>query len=194
MLDNIMSRLRESCSDVRFLLVEERLFRVLGGFLKRGRVAGLGVPDVATKAKVWDSTFYDHFKNMDDAIYRYDHRHDEAIKKLRMEIEDERLSMELAFCRILHFISKNKDYYSTHLARQNPVPFFSIAKTFRPVFACGWSNFGREKYDLCFKIFCGEMYGVIYFWGDSEKFDRDKITKHATYLCHLTKNATRRLF
>ena len=189
-----MGRLLKSCNDSRFICVRERFFRALGHFLKRDKIVSITISDLAEKARVWDSTFYDHFENMDDAIRQYNHYYDEDIRKLREEILGEHLTTKIAIQKMLCFIRKHEDYYSTHLHRQNPVPFFTMAKIFRPVFARGWSNFGRKKFDLGFKIFCGEMFGVIYFWGESENFDESKISEHATRLYSLTQNATRRLF
>lgn len=188
-----MGRLLKSCNDGRFLRVEERLFRTLGYYLRHDLAASVGVSELANRAKIWKSTFYDHFKNMDDAINKYNHRFDRDIKKLCNEIIDMHIDIEPAILKILYFINKHKSYYSTCIHRQNLIPIFSIAKICRPIFAKNWSNFGREKFDFCFKIFSGELFGVIYYWGDCERFDDKKIKTYAIYLSNLAKNATRRL-
>ena len=189
-----MGRLLDNCKDGRFQRVERRLFRSLGYFLRHGTIGCAKVTDITHRAKTWKSTFYDHFKDKDDAIEKYNHRFDKEIKKLFTELSSEPGDTELAFYRLLYFIGKNKEYYKTFLQLQNPLPFFTMAKYFRSSLAHTWSNYGRDKYDLGFKIFCGEMFGIIYFWGDTEKFDRAKIKGHATYLSNLARNTTRRLF
>ena len=188
-----MGRLLKNCNDGRFLRVEDRLFRTLGYYLKRDSIASIEVSELTSKAKIWKSTFYDHFKNMDDAIIKYDHRFDCDIKELCNEIIDMHIDIESAIFKILYFISKHKNYYSTCLHRQNLTPISSIAKICRPIFVKNWSNFGREKFDFCFRIFSGELYGVIHYWGDYEHFDDKKIKTYAIYLSNLAKNATRRL-
>lgn len=189
-----MSRLIENCTDTRFLKVEERLFDALGETLRKGAVVKTGVTGLANKAKVWDTTFYDHFRNLDDAIRRYDHRHDEEIKDLRDDVLCTCPTMEFTFTKILSFIKNNKKYYKAHLKRQNPAPFFSIAKIFRPILARSWSYYGRDQFDLCFRMFSGEFYGIIHFWGETEKFDETKIKGHVTRLIRLSQNATQRLY
>lgn len=188
-----MGKLLKGCNDGRFLRVEERLFRTLGYFLKHNLIGSINVSSLTTRAKVWQSTFYDHFKNIDDALICYDHRYDAAILKIRKEIEDEKCNLETAIMRLLFFIYKHKSYYGVCLHRQDLVPIFSMAKIFRPIFSEKWSNFGREKYDLCFKIFCGELYGVIYYWGNVEKFNQEKIKNHVANLSKLARNTTHRL-
>ena len=188
-----MGRLLKNCNDGRFLSVEERLFRALGYFLKRNSIGSINISDLTRKAKVWKSTFYNHFKSIDDALTRYDHKYDNDILKLRQELEAENCNPRTAIMRLLFFISKHKNYYEICLHRQNPIPIFSITKIFCPIFTKNWSHFNHEKFDLCFKIFSGELYGIIYHWGNSEHFDRQKIKTHAVYLNNLAKNATKRL-
>ncbi len=188
-----MGRLLKNCNDGRFLSTEERLFRALGYFIERGAIGSISISDLTKRAKIWKSTFYNHFKSIDDALTHYDHKYDNDILKLRRELEIEKCSIKTATMRLLFFISKHKNYYKICLCHQNPVPIFNITKIFCPIFTKSWSYFGREKFDLCFKIFSGELYGVIYYWGNSEHFDCQKIKIHAAYLSNLAKNATKRL-
>lgn len=189
-----MGRLRKNCNDKRFHHVRDRYYRALGHYLKRGKIINISVARLSEQAGVWCSTFYDHFKNVEDALDQYCHCYDQEIENLRDEIIQDKLTLELAICKVLKFINKHKLYYTNHMRFQNPAPFYTIIKIFRPLLACTWSNYGREKYDLGFKIFSGEMLGVIYYWGDSEGFDEKKIVGHANYLHRLATNATRRLF
>ena len=133
-----MGRLISNCQDPRFKNVEKRLFNAIGYALRHGNIAGIGIPELSSRAKVWDSTFYDHFKNVDDALERYNHCHDVAIKKLRDEIAKEHISTETAILKLLYFIKKHKNYYHTVLYRQNPIPIFSISKIFSPLITKSW--------------------------------------------------------
>ena len=188
-----MGRLPKNCNDGRFLSNEERLYCALGYFLKHNLIGSISISDLTRKAKIWKSTFYNHFKNIDDALARYDHKYDDDILKLRRELEVENCSIKTATMRLLFFISKHKNYYKICLHCQNPIPIFSITKIFCPIFTKNWSNFGREKFNLCFRIFSGEVYGVICYWGNFEHFDYQKIKTYATYLSNLAKNTTKRL-
>ena len=188
-----MGRLLKECNDQRFIKVQERLFRELGHFLKNNKLASLNVSSLSRKAKIYVSTFYDHFKSIDDAIFQYDHRHDKDIMKLREEIQTTNCTAQVAIAKLLYFISSHKSYYLTYIHRRNLTPIFNMTTIFRPILAQSWSNYGREKFDLCFKIFCGELFGVIFFWGETEHFEKTKIQEHALYLSRLAQNATRRL-
>ena len=189
-----MKRLRENCNDGRFKRVEERIFKAIGYFLRRDQVTSIEITGLAKKATIWSATFYDHFRNMDDALHKYYHRHDKSMKLLFKEISDKNATVEVAFSKILYYICKHKSYYKTYLHRQNISPILEISKIFRPVLARTWSNYGREKFDLAFKIFSGELFGVIYYWGDMENFDETKISSYVTFLNRLATNTTRRLF
>ena len=188
-----MGRLLKQCNDGRFQRVEERLLKSLEHFLKHDTIASAGIADITSYAKTWKSTFYDHFKDKDDAISRFNHKYDKALKRLLGEITDRHIDLEAGIIRLLYFISRHKGYYSVCLHRQNLVPFSMIVKIFRPVLTQSWSNYGHRQYDLCFRILCGEIFGVIHFWGNSEQFDRTKIKSHAIYLSRLARNTTRRL-
>ncbi|MBR3264088.1 hypothetical protein IKF94_02565 [Candidatus Saccharibacteria bacterium] len=188
-----MSRLRKNCTDARFLKVEEKLYKAVGESLRDGNIVKNGASGLASKAKIWGSTFYDHFKNVDDAVTSYAYSRDQGVKDLRDDILCSCPTMEFTFTKVLAFIRKNKYYYKSFIERQNQVPFFSMAKIFRPILARSWSYYGREQLDLCFKMFCGEFFGVIYFWCETEKFDESKIPQHVKLLIRLSQNATRRL-
>ena len=188
-----MGRLLDNCNDPRFLNVEERFYRAIGHYLYYGNFTSTGIVGICRKAKVWCSTFYDHFKNMDDALEKYNHKHDLDIKNLCNEAIEEHLSTEAAICKILHFISHHKDYYRTILRRENPIPVFRIFEIFRPLITRNWSYYSRECNDLSFKILSGEFFGVIYFWGTVERFDDNKIATHAIHVARLAQNTTKRL-
>lgn len=188
-----MGRLLKNCNDQRFLRAEERLLGALGYYLKYDSIASVGIIDITNRARTWSSTFYDHFKNKDDAIKKFNHKYDTAIKNLCNEVIAEKISTELAIAKLLFFINKHKNYYSVCLHRQNLIPFSAIVRLFQPVFVRSWSNYGRERYHLCFRIFCGELFGVIHYWGDSEHFDKARIREHSAFLSRLVQNATRRL-
>ena len=180
-------------NDVRFLKVQEKLEHALAKFLRKNYVARLCVPDLSREAKVWDSTFYDHYDNLDDAITQFSHKYDSNIKDLRHEVSRQNCSLEIAYAKILHFIYKNRDYYRTSFRCQNPTPIFSIITIFRPIIMKGWSNFNLDLLEFCFRILTAEVYAVIGFWGTKEKFNKDRISYYANYLARLSQNSAKRL-
>ena len=139
-------------NDARFLKVQEKLEHALAKFLRKNYVARLCVPDLSREAKVWDSTFYDHYDNLDDAITQFNHKYDEDIKILRHEVARQKCNLEIAYAKILNFIYKKRDYYRTGFRCQNPTPIFSIITIFRPIIMKGWSNFNLSLIDFVLRF------------------------------------------
>ena len=179
--------------DQRYLIIQKRFELALGKFLRLGRVSRLNVADLSHEAKVWKSTFYDHFVHVDQAIEYFQHMMRPKIEELHTEASNEQCSMEIMFYKILFFIWRNQDYYNVMIYRQNPVAILEIAEIFKWEICKSWSKFGKAKEERCFQIFAWEMSGLICYWGKSEKFDRRKIDRLVHELKKLGQNATQRL-
>lgn len=177
----------------RYIKVEEQLDTEIGRQLRMGHLARLNVPDISRKAKVWKSTFYNHFLHLDDALRHFNHKMKPNLKQLAKETQADNYSLEVAFNKILFFVYNNDKYYKTIVYCNDLVPILEIAKTFRPIITKGWSNYGEELTEKSFIIFSWEMGSLIYYWGSQEKFDKAKIAEHARYLTRLASNATQRL-
>lgn len=179
--------------DQRYLNVQERFDRALGKFLKRGRIARLQITEVSKEAKVYDSTFYDHYHHMDAAFEQFNNKHKENLKELYKEIKSQKLSLEITFSKILFFVYKNREYYDAVLYHKNITPLFQIAETFRPLITKKWRNYGEKVNERNFQLFAWEFYSLIYFWGTTENFHQSEISKHAKNLAKLAETACDRL-
>ncbi len=190
-------------TDKRFTETRDRFDKVIGKYLKLGWVSRLNTPIVSNEARVWDSTFYNHYNHMDEAIDLFFHKMDPDLKCLaeengctcekRLDLPIDGPSLEAIFFKILYFIYQNRGYYEVIIERGNSNALIKIAEVFRPIIAEGWSNYGAETDEKCFCVFSWELSGVLYYWGSFENFDFDRISQHARELTRLARNATRRL-
>lgn len=179
--------------DRRYTAVQSRIERVLGRLLKRGKITGINVKVVSKESEIWCSTFYDHFKHLDEAVVQFNHKMRPELKKLLSEAKSLNCSPEVTFAKILHFIYVNREYYDVMVCCKNPVALLEIAEIFKKLICRDWSNYGEENTKRCFYVFAWEMSGVICYWGRVEKFDEQKIMGYAKYLAGLAKNVPRRL-
>ena len=187
--------------DKRFLEIQGRFDLAIGKFLKLGWVSRLNTPIVSDEAEVWDSTFYNHYEHMDEAIDLFFHKMEPQLKCLvgengsspSRERSKKRRSLEMTFFKILYFVYQNREYYEVVIEKGHSQTLIKIAEEFRPVIARGWSTYGIEIDEKCFCVFAWELSGVLYYWGYYEKFDFDRIAQHAKELTKLARNATKRL-
>lgn len=188
-----MSRLIENRDDPRFKNIQERIDKAILYYMKKGRIACLQVKDVSALAQIYNSTFYNHFLNFDDAYSRLESKMLPRLKVLQKEVTDADISLENIYRKILFFVYKYQEYYGTMLFRKYATPLLQIPETFRPNIKKGWSNYNKELNEQIFQIFSWEFCGVIYNWGLEEKFDQTKIDYYAKKLTKLTKSACDRL-
>lgn len=179
--------------DTRYLEVQERLDAEIGRSLRVGYIARLNVLEISRKAKVWKSTFYNHFFHLDDALNHFNHKKRPALKKLAKESCESGCDLEVIFTKILYFIYTNRAYYKIALCSHDLVSFLDIPDSFHNLFIRFWSNYDKETNERNFVVFSWELCGLIYYWGKKKRFDKAEITKYAKYLTRLTQNASRRL-
>ena len=177
--------------DARYLKNEKHFQLFLSKFFKRGKIARLQVTELTDHANVYTSTFYDHYKHMDDAFKKFEHQMEPDLKALKKESEN--LSLENVYRKILFFIFKNQKYYDAILTRKDAAPLLQITEIFRPILCQNWSNYDKDLIEQIFQIFAWEFCGVICHWGVKEKFSQDQIDYYATKLTKLTKTACARL-
>lgn len=196
MRNEITGRRKErvkSREDPRYVSVQRRYMKTIGKFLKRGHVSRLQIKELSEKSNVWKSTFYDHFAHMDDAISQFLHAKKPELEELYVALGTEQLSLTKIYKRILIFIYQNREYYDAILACGNYIALEDIINIFGPTISRGWSNYADDKTARAMIIFSLEFAGEIYFWGQKEQFDFDKISGHAKALAKLSENATQRL-
>ena len=187
--------------DKRYVENQDRLECAIGKFLKSGWLSRMKVPAVSNEAKVWESTFYDHYIHMDEAINMYFHKMDPKLKSLAAEVCDHKICnthkninyLETVFFRILYFVYQNRDYYDVIIGQGYTNSLIRIPEDFRPVIERGWSNYGDQIQEKCFCLFSWEFGGLVYYWGYYENFDYDRIGRYVKELSRLAQNTTKRL-
>jgi len=177
--------------DARYLKIEQRFQSSIGKFFKRGKLASLQASKISNDINVYPSTFYDHYKHLDDAFNKFERQMGPDLKALKKESTN--LSLENTYRKILFFIFKNQKYYDAILTRKDATPFLQIVEIFRPVLCRQWSNYSENLNEQIFQIFAWEFCGVICHWGTKGKFSQDEIDYYAIKLAKLTKTACARL-
>lgn len=192
--------------DKRYTEKQERLECAIGKLLKLGWISRLKTSKVSNAADVRNSTFYNHYSHMDEAIDSYFHKMDLELRVLAEELLEpeygpkpksdknrESVDLEFVFFRILYFVYRNRKYYEVIIGQGYSQALMRIAEPFQQAIKQGWSNYGIETEDKCFCVFSWELGGVLYYWGSFENFDYDRIPRYAKRLSRLAQNTTKRL-
>lgn len=177
--------------DPRYLAIHKRYLQAVGKSICRGKMSRMKIKELSDSARVWKSTFYDHFLHMDDAIDQFWHAKDAELTKLRRSLGN--VNIEKIISRILFFIYRNRDYYYVAVKKENPLPLKRIVEIFRDNIAQSWSCYEKDVMQRCMMIFEWEFAAAICYWGKYEKFNFDMIPKKARELARLCRNATQRL-
>ncbi|MBQ3325684.1 hypothetical protein IJG79_00840 [Candidatus Saccharibacteria bacterium] len=184
----------KSIQDPRYINIQKRFNKIIEGFICRGQIMKLQVKIITTRANVSPSTFYDHYKDMDEAIFYANHRMEKELTCLKEEIiSGNQCDLEIVYMKILFFIYKNRDYYEMATTCKNTLPLSQIMDTFQSIVCDKWRCLDREKLDWIFQIYVSEFTGIIIYWGQEEQFKKTKIHHYAKALARLNKTAYNRL-
>ena len=181
----------KNTNDKRYVETQNQLERAIGKYLKMGWLSRINTPVISNEAKVWNSTFYNHYIHMDEAIDVFFHKMEPDLRNLAKETFGQNL--EIVFYKILYFIYQNREYYEVIVRKGYSQVLTKIAVIFQPVIERGWSNYGMEDEEKYFCIFSWEFCGVLYYWGCFENFDYDQIDQHTKELSRLAQNTSKRL-
>lgn len=176
----------KNTKDKRYLRVQEAIQRGMSKFIRRGHVAGLRVSEVSKEANIYASTFYDHHDNLDDAVVALDNCQNADLAKIVAEAKKDQLSLTILYSRLLYFICKHKDYYSTLVKSNNIHGFLIVILAAKPAIEGAWKENLVRYSDYKFTISAFTLTGELWWWAKKEKFSEDKITKLARRLEALT--------
>ncbi|MBQ3309076.1 hypothetical protein IJG78_00165 [Candidatus Saccharibacteria bacterium] len=181
-------------NDARYLKVQVALDKVFGKHIKCGHVASLQVKEVAQEAKVFESTFYDHHHNLDDAMRHMNTKMDRDIKVLVREAEQTKCSLEVTYTKLLFFVAKNKDYYDVIVARKLAAPLCTIMEKTKSLIIKDWTkrsarSLKEEKVEKSFCNLMWEFCGEIWWWGVKYKFAESEISVITKRLINATNDA-----
>ncbi len=187
-----MPRIIRNRNDKRYVRVQDRFNNIIESFIRRGHIMKLKVRSVSDDANVYASTFYDHYKNMDDALIYAENRMKKDLHELKKTVAHNQ-DLEIIYLKILFFIHKHKDYYETVINWGKVSPLSQIVGDFRISICKKWRHYDKHELDRIFMIFSWEFGGVITFWGKHEHFDKTKIPIYAKKLARLSSTACERL-
>ena len=159
-------------NDPRYLNIQKTIDRVLGKHIKRGHVACLKVSEVTNDADIFASTFYDHHKNLDDAIRHLNNKMEKELKQLTKETLEMHCSLEVYYSKLLYFISKNKNYYDIAIKTHN-IGIIMIAIESAKSFVI--EKWPHKNSDYKFYVLSWQICSEIWWWGEKEHFAEEKL-------------------
>lgn len=173
-------------NNTRYLNVQKAIDRVLGKFIKSGHVACLKVSEVTNDAGIFVSTFYDHHKNLDDAIRHLNNKMEKELEQLTKEAIEVHCSLMVFYAKLLFFINKNKEYYSVAIETKNIGIIMMAINSTRQFALKEWSTKTDKEKESKFYILSWRICMEIWRWGEKEHFREDKIEKLARKLVNHT--------
>lgn len=159
----------------RYLKVQKAIDKVLGKFIKRGHVACLKVSEVTNDANIFVSTFYDHHKNLDDAIKYLNNKMKKELNQLVKETSETHCSLEIYYSKLLYFISKNKNYYDIAIKTNNIGIIMMAIESAKTFVIEKWPGKTDKEKDYKFYVLSWQICSEIWWWGEKEYFAEEKL-------------------
>ncbi len=188
----IMKSRVKNKSDPRYICVQDRFNKIIEQLIRKGRLMKTRAKGISRKANVNPSTFYDHYRGMDDALKYVCIRMEKELRKIKKEVGDS-CDLGIVYLKIFYFIWKNKDYYGTMIHYKMDLPLVRIMEIFRPIICRKWRHYSQTHIEQSFRILCGEFCGIISYWGQKEKFDDGRISHYVKKMTLLSQDTCGRL-
>lgn len=176
--------------DKRFLRSERLILKAMAILLHRKRTVSIKVVDLCRTAKITPSTFYRHYRNVDEVVEKYEEKLRRKIYRKMTQLSRTMVPKRI-FQHLLLLIYQDRIYFKVTLEReqvqtlkeitQNLVEFEEIERR------CQYMSPMKRA------IFEHEILGLITMWGEQDNFDLNLIEYYAFQINQLLETAPRRL-
>lgn len=129
---------RSATADRRYIVSEQKLRRILLEMANSERGVPFSVTEFCNRGDFERRTFYRHYSSVAQLISRQAAAHEDTIKMLVAELLNNKLSLEVNLHKILFFINKHSDDYSTSLAHANFLFLRTFAESMKPLVFREW--------------------------------------------------------
>lgn len=181
----------ERQSDLRYQKSEQRLLQSLDQLLQQGKM--IKVCDLCRQAGVFESTFYRHYRNIQDLINQKEQqlmqRFDRVLARARRHHED---LAQLVKDTLIFIYQNRTDLRLLSHIDHDKIPLAIMSKL-RPLTTTHWQPYAPQKLALIYSIYSHEVAAVLTTWGEEEDFATTRLARHKHDIIYLTETAIKRL-
>lgn len=177
--------------DARYEKTEAAIFDGLVKIItKNPRAISIRPSELAKKSGISASTFYRHYKTVDDILNKYEKR---LLKKYRARFNYQKLKASTpkqTFHQVLFFIFSNRKIFTAYLGRGDHRLLYLMLSELKPKIYTAY-NFPKNSAQI-FDILFYEIYSLIEKWNQNgfTSVDLDRILSN---IIHLVETSRQRL-
>ncbi len=153
-------------NDKRFLNTEQKINQTFITFLGRGDHS-ICVKELCEEAKIFYSTFYDHYQNTDVVLQSIEQK----LKNAFLDSVSQDVSLKIILRNLLIFISKNQKYFTMTCKLRHYQLLLAIFGELRTLLIGTWRPRKRQVLDYWFELLCSELIATLHDWGQQSGFD-----------------------
>lgn len=179
--------MRQPKNNSAYSKTERRILLSLGQVVQKRHAISIRVQDLKEETGLSGSSFYIHYKSLDDLIEINENRFLEDLRKTLATLDQENITSEYFYRQVLLVIYRYRDFFSiSFFAKSNHLPILFVAeiKTFT---IKDWNDYGLEVNDLIFGQFQASLIKELDFWS-AEEFAIDELNKHANVIAQINRS------
>ena len=158
-----------------YLRTENSIRRAICVGLSR-RYLGLQARTVFRTARITAPAFYSHAENVNSALINYE----TSLERELVEALPKSPKREMAWTILLHFISRNRDYFRATFKTHNLYLISRLINHMRYILV-GTGDVSDKSY----AIYTANAIGVIQCWANYDHFDKDLIDYYVKKLMQI---------
>jgi transcriptional regulator len=167
---------------------ERKIFNALASISRDKSLAEVQIRELTRVAKIAESTFYDHYRNLADLMNKnraifLKHLEDEVKTNFQLE-----MSMEQFYEKLFIFLYKENRLELMQMDFHKMMNLTLFRVEFKMLIYRFWNRYEPELMEAIYDHFLADLVAELYRWR-REKYHKNFIVKHARNLVYLTKNA-----
>ena len=164
---------------------EKRILNALSSILRDRSSVHIKVKDVASVAGIASSSFYIHYKSLDDVISRNEHRIVNGVTHIiKTELVKNSSPAEI-MKKSLYFLYRHRDYLDIVGYSCNVKFSIAVIMCLLPVLEKSWPKYPEEIRRKLENMLVLECCAELNLWWN-EKFSFNKIAEHAGHLVYIS--------
>ena len=169
---------------------ERKIFNALASISRDKSLAEIQIRELARVAKIAESTFYDHYRNLADLMNKnrtifLKHLEDELKTNFQLE-----MSMEQFYEKLFIFLYKENRLELMQMDFHKMMNLALFRVEFKVLIYRFWNRYDPELMEAIYDHFLADLVAELYRWR-REKYHKNFIVKHVRNLVYLTNNAPR---
>lgn len=187
MLKLLYMRTPKNPNDPRYLKNHRRLYRSLNQTLSEHFSLTLHPVDIYRRANLAHSTFFDHFKNLDQAFASEQKSILLEFKTSFADLDPKTFPVNKTFDKIIVFMLKNRDFFAACSATHNNTTFLKMLRFLRPYLTQNWRHFGSRLDTRIFVLYSAGLEACFQDWAKTG-FSPDTVKSVAAHLTRFTRS------